>query len=92
MNADCAASSGTPVVAASVGDVSQSEIERPDRRRVVAEARHSSELEGARSTDALRADEDGGVELSLEEAVVDSTPGLPCLSCWRGSAPVMASA
>jgi hypothetical protein len=53
-------------VAARVEGMSQSEIERPDRRRVVAEARRSSELEGARSTDASRADQDAYVRGEID--------------------------
>lgn len=49
--------------------MSQAETRRPDRRRVVVEARRSSELEGARSTDATRADQDAFVlgEIDIDQ-------------------------
>lgn len=57
---------GVSVVTVRVERMSQPEIERPDRRRVVAEARRSSELEGARSTDASRADQDAYVRGEID--------------------------
>lgn len=47
--------------------VELTEIER--RRRAIADARRSSELEGSRSTDATRADQDAYVrgEIDIEQ-------------------------
>jgi hypothetical protein len=46
--------------------MSQTEIQRADRTRVVTDARRSSELEGARSTDATRADQDAYVRGEID--------------------------
>lgn len=46
--------------------MSQIERKRVDRNRVVAEARRSSELEGARSTEATRADQDAYVRGEID--------------------------
>lgn len=46
--------------------MSQPEREPVDRGRAVAEARRSSELEGARSTEATRADQDAYVRGEID--------------------------
>lgn len=46
--------------------MSQAESQRLDRSRVVAEARRSSELEGSRSSEATRADQDAYVRGEID--------------------------
>lgn len=52
--------------------VASSDVQR--RRRAIDDARKSSELEGSRSTDATRADQDAYVkgEIEIEQPVIGS--------------------
>ncbi len=46
--------------------MSPTDLQPADRSRVVADARRSSELEGARSTEATRADQDAYVRGEID--------------------------